>query len=97
MSMITVNGEVYWLWVAYEPYIKRYLLMHIYKERTLTVCYNFIKLRGLYGNRYTLCTDGAYYYNQAYRWLMIKHNAYDQEDKNIMVRSIQHINKDRML
>ena len=48
--MITVKGEVYWLWVAYEPYINKYLLMHISKERTVAVCYNFIKkLRRLYG------------------------------------------------
>ncbi len=26
----------------YEPYIKRYLLMNISKERTLLVCYNSI-------------------------------------------------------
>jgi len=69
--MIIVNGEVYWLWVAYEPYIKRYLLMHIYKEMNLAVCHNFIKkLRRLYGSKYTVYTDGAdYYYHQACRWL----------------------------
>ncbi len=26
-TMITIKGEVYWLWIAYEPYIKKYLLM----------------------------------------------------------------------
>ena len=31
-TMITVKGEVYWLWVAYEPYINKYLLMDISKE-----------------------------------------------------------------
>jgi len=44
-SMITVKGEVYWLWVAYEPYIKKYLLIHISKDRTVLVCYNFINKR----------------------------------------------------
>jgi len=24
-SMITVKGEVYWLWIAYEPYINKYI------------------------------------------------------------------------
>ena len=28
-SMITIKGEVYWLWIAYEPYINKYLLMYI--------------------------------------------------------------------
>jgi len=93
MSMITIKGEVYWLWVAYEPYIKRYLLMSIYKEKTLTVCYNFIKrLRRLYGSKYTVYTDGAYY-DQACRWLRIKYNVYDQ-DKNVMERAVQYINKE---
>jgi len=95
-SMIT-NGEVYWLWVAYEPYIKKYLLMHTSKERTVLVCYDFIKeLRRLksYGNRYTVYTDGAHYYDQACRWLRIRHHyVYDQEDKNVMERAVQYINK----
>jgi transposase-like protein len=25
-TMITIKGEVYWLWIAYEPYINKYLL-----------------------------------------------------------------------
>ena len=79
----------------YEPYIKRSLLMHVYKERTLLVCYNSIKkLKRLYGNKYTIYTDGADYYHLACRWLRIKHNVYDQEDKNIMERAGQYI-KDR--
>ncbi len=39
----------------------------------------------------TICTDRAHYYNQACRWLRIKHIVYSQEDKNIMERSIQYI------
>jgi len=93
--MITVKGEVYWLWVAYEPYIKKYLLMNISKERTVLTCYNLIKeLKKLYGSKYTIYTDGAYYYNQAYRLLRIKHVVYNQEDKNVMERAVQYI-KDR--
>jgi len=70
--------------------------MDISKDRTTLTCYYFIKrLRRLYGNRYTICTDGAdHYYHQACRWLRIKHDVYDQEDKNIMERSIQYINKE---
>ena len=48
-TMITVKDEVYWLWVAYEPYTKKYLLMNISKEKTVFICYNFIKrLKKLY-------------------------------------------------
>jgi len=94
MSMITVKGEVYWLWVAYEPYIKKYILMHISKERTVLTCYNLIKeLKKLYGSKYTIYTDGADYYHQACRWLRIKHVVYNQEDKNVIERAVQYINK----
>ncbi len=78
----------------YEPYIKKYILMYISKDRTVLTCYNFIKkLKKLYGIKYTIYTDD-HYYNQACRWLRIRHDVYDQEDKNIMERSIQYI-KDR--
>jgi putative transposase len=94
-TMITVKGEVYWLWIAYEPYIKKYLLMNISKDRSMLVCYNFIKkLKKLYGSKYTIYTDGAHYYNQACRWLRIRHYVYNQEDKNTTERAIQYI-KDR--
>ena len=57
-TMITVNKR-YWL-CYYEPYIKKYLLMYISKDRTVLTCYNFIeKLRRLYGSKYTVYTDGA--------------------------------------
>jgi len=68
--------------------------MDISKDRSTLRCYYLIKLRRLYGKRYTVYTDGAYYYNQACRWLRIKHDVYDQEDKNVMERAIQYI-KDR--
>jgi putative transposase len=94
-TMITIKDEVYWLWIAYEPYTKKYLLMNISKDKTVLVCYNFIKrLKKLYGSKYTIYTDGAHYYNQACRWLRIKHIVYDSNGKNIMERAIQYI-KDR--
>jgi hypothetical protein len=39
-------------------------------------------------------TDGAYWYNDACKWLRLKHIIYVTELKNIMERFIQHI-KDR--
>jgi len=38
----------------------------------------------LYGSKYTIYKDGAHYYNQAYKWLRIKHIVYDDNGKNIM-------------
>jgi len=37
--------------------------------------------------------NGAHYYDQACRWLRIKHVVYNQEDKNVMERAVQYINK----
>ena len=66
--------------------------MYISKDRTVLVCYYFIKrLKKLYGSKYTICTDGASYYDQACRWLRIRHHVYNQEDKNIMERAVQYI------
>jgi hypothetical protein len=33
----TIKDEIYWLWIAYEPYTKKYLLMNISKERTVFI------------------------------------------------------------
>ena len=35
--MITIKDEVYLLWVAYEPYTKKYLLMNISKDKTVFI------------------------------------------------------------
>jgi len=68
--------------------------MDISKDRTTLRCYYFIKeLRRLYGSKYTVYTDGTHYYNQACRWLRIRHIVYDDNYKNVMERSIQYINK----
>ena len=49
----------------------------------------------MYGSKYAVYTDGTdYYYDQACRWLRIKHVVYNQEDKNVMERAVQCI-KDR--
>ncbi len=90
-SMITVDDKRYWLWIDYELYINKYLLMHISKDKTVLTCYYFIKkLRRLYGSKYTI----------TYRWSLLLSSSladdlvYNQEDRNIMERTIQYI-KDR--
>jgi putative transposase len=69
-------------------------MMHPSKERTIFVCYTFFKqLRDRYGRKPVL-TDGARWYNDACRWLRLKHQVYGIKLKNLMERFIQHI-KDR--
>jgi transposase-like protein len=73
----------------YEPYTKKYSLTNISKERTLLLCYNFIKrLKRLYGSKYTIYTDGDSYYNQACKWLRIKHIVYDNDNSKNKLREL---------
>jgi putative transposase len=71
------------------------LMMHLSRERTIFVCYQFFKqLRHGYGKK-PIFTDGARWYNIACRWLGLPHHQmYGTELKNVIERFIQHI-KDR--
>ena len=92
--MIQIDGQNYWLWIAYEPNLNSCLMMHLSRERTIFVCYQFFKqLRDRYGRK-PILTDGAHWYNDACRWLRLKHQVYGTELKNIMERFVQQI-KDR--
>ena len=71
------------------------MMMHLSKERIIFICYHFFKqLRTRYGSRKPIHTDGAHWYNDACKWLRLKHHVYGAELKNVMERFIQKI-KDR--
>jgi transposase-like protein len=38
-TLIQIDGQDYWLWIAYEPDMDLCLMMHISRERTIFVCY----------------------------------------------------------
>ena len=93
-TLLQIDGQDYWLWIAYEPAINSCLMMHLSRERTLFVCYSFFKqLQNRYGKR-PIFTDGAAWYVQACNWLRLKHYVYGIELKNLMERFIEYI-KDR--
>jgi putative transposase len=93
-TLIQIEGKDYWLWIAYEPALNSCLTMHLSRERTLFVCYQFFKkLRGRYGRK-PIFTDGAPWYNEVCRWLRLQHRVYGTELKNLMERFIQNF-KDR--
>jgi putative transposase len=93
-TLIKINGQNWWLWIAYEPHINSCLSVHLSKERTIFICYQFFKqIREKYGKK-PIYTDGAQWYVDACKWLRLKHIVYGTELKNIMERFIQQI-KDR--
>jgi len=56
------GGQDYWLWIAYEPNMDLCLMMHLSRERTVFVCYQFFKsLRKRFG-RNIIFTDSARWY-----------------------------------
>jgi putative transposase len=93
-TLLQIDGQNYWLWIAYEPNLNSCLLIHLSRERTIFVCYQFFKqLRDRFGRK-PIFTDGAQWYNDACGWLRLDHRVYDTELKNVMERFISHI-KDR--
>jgi putative transposase len=93
-TLLKVNGQAYWLWIAYEPNTKSCLMIHLSREKTIFVCYRFPKqLRTKY-ERKPISTDGALWYSDACKWLRLKHIVYKIEMKNLMERFIQQV-KDR--
>jgi putative transposase len=93
-TLLHIDGKNYWLWIAYEPNLNVCLMMHLSRERTIFVCYQFFKqLRNRYGRK-PIFTDGAHWYNDACRWLRLEHHVYGTKLKNLMERFIQHV-KDR--
>ena len=51
-TLLKIDGQDYWLWIAYEPNLKACLMMHLSRERTIFVCYQFFRqLRNRCGSR----------------------------------------------
>jgi putative transposase len=93
-TLLRIDGHDFWLWIAYEPNLNRCLMMNLSRERTIFVCYRFFReLRNRYGRR-PIFTDGARWYNDACKWLRLKHQIYGNRFKNLMERFVQKI-KDR--
>ena len=75
-TLIKIEGQNYWLWTAYEPNLNACLMMRLSRVRTIFVCYQFFKkLRKKFGKK-PIFTDGARWYNDACKWLRLKHIVY---------------------
>jgi len=75
-TLLQIDGQDYWLWIAYEPNVNKCLMMHISRERTIFICYQFFKqLRKRYGRK-PIFTDGARWYDDdACKWLRLQHHT----------------------
>ena len=61
-TLLHIDGQYYWLWIAYEPNLNKCLMIHLSRDRTILVCYQFFKqLRSKYGRK-SIFTDGARWY-----------------------------------
>jgi putative transposase len=91
-KLLHIDAQNYWLWIAYEPGINTCLMkMHLSKEKTIFVCYQFFKQLQRRYSRKLIFTEGALWYNDACRWLRLRHWIYGTELNNIMERFIQYI------
>jgi putative transposase len=95
--LLKIDGQDYWLWIAYdEPNLNTCLMMHLSRERTIFVCYQFLRqLRNRYGTRKPIYTDGARWYDDACKWLRLKYQIYDTGLKNLMEKICTTDRKDR--
>jgi putative transposase len=88
-TLLRIDGQDYWLWIAYEPNLNTCLMMRLSRERTILVCYQFFRqLRDRYESRKAIYTDGAIWYNDACKWLRLKNHVYDTELKSLMERFV---------
>ena len=93
-TMLKVNSEYIWLWVAIEPENKQILALNITKERNMFVAERFlddlVKIHG----KHCISTDGGTWYPQACRFLNLKHHLHSPLEKSLIERTMQYI-KDR--
>jgi len=94
-TMIRISGRQAWVWVAYEPELKRFLSFRVSFNQSGLDAYLFLKeLRGRYGRK-PIWTDEGVWYPDACRELGLEHRVYPLEWKNLIERMNQ-VLKDRL-
>ena len=85
-TMVKIRGRQAWVWVAYEPRLKRFLHFRVSYNQSGLDAYLFLKeLRSRYGLK-PILTDEALWYPEACRLLRLEHNVYPIEWKNLIER-----------
>jgi putative transposase len=94
-TMIRIRGRQAWVWVAYEPRLRRFLSFRVsYNQSELDAILFLKELRGRYGRK-PIWTDDAVWYPEACRWLRLEHHVYPVGWKNLIERMNQAL-KDRL-
>ena len=94
-TMIRVRGRQAWVWVAYEPEMKRFLAFRTSYNQSGLDAYIFLKeLISRYGRK-PVWTDEAAWYQDACRDLLLEHHVYPVRWKNLIERMNQTL-KDRL-
>jgi putative transposase len=93
-TLIKVNSEFIWLWVAIEPENREILAVTISKERNMLITERFLSgLIKIYG-KHPVSTDGGTWYPQGCEFLKLDHHIHSSWEKSLIERTIQYI-KDR--
>ena len=94
-TMVKIRGRQAWVWVAYEPALKRFLHFRISYNQSSLDAYLFLKeLRNRYGRK-PIWTDEASWYPEACSLLRLEHRVYPVQWKNLIERMNQAL-KDRL-
>ena len=94
-TMVKIRGSQAWIWVAYEPALKRFLHFRVTYNRSGLDAYLFLKeVRSRYGRK-TVWTDEGVWYPEACSLLRLEHRVYPVEWKNLIERMNQAL-KDRL-
>lgn len=93
-TMVKIHGEEAWVWVAYEPYQRRFLALDLCWTRSILSAERFLRrLVERYG-RHPVYTDRAVWYPDACRSLHLPHRPLTPRLKALIERAVQHL-KDR--
>ncbi len=93
-TMVRVGGVEGWIWVAYEPYQRRFLGLWFSWIRSSMTAEVFLRqLIKRYG-RHPVYTDGATWYPEACRSLSLEHRLLNGEYRSLIERAVQTV-KDR--
>ena len=94
-TMVKIRGRQAWVWVAYEPVLKRFLAFRVsYNQSGLDATLFLRELRERYGRR-PIWTDEGAWYPEACSHLGLEHHVYPVQWKNLIERMNQTL-KDRV-